>query len=158
MYALKVNPSVPSDIAQIQINFPSGFSFPTHRVFNIQNIGSGHITTINSTALAYTVDTPVSISAGTQIVLLVGGIVNTNTLGSGQNVVFDTVNPSNGVIETGTFPLNIVSGIQDITDTGGKVGINNASPASTLDVGGNIGISGSIVPTNNNDICIGTGC
>jgi hypothetical protein len=124
MYALKVTPSVNSTIAHIRMDFPSGFTFPTPRVFNIQNIGPGHISTTPTLPLTlfYDVTSPVTITHGTQIVLLIGGIVNTNTLGSGQTVTFTTQDSSNATIETGTFPLNIVSGIQDITDTGVRLG------------------------------------
>jgi hypothetical protein len=168
LYALKVNPSVDSNIAHIQVVFPSGFTFPTPRVFNVQNIGSGHISTPSALTMSYDVTSPVTITHGTQIVLLIGGIVNTNTLGSGQNVTFTTLDSSNAVIETGSFPLNIVSSTQDITDTGGKVGIGTSSPQKKLDVSGDIQVSGAIystnssslriIPSNGGSICIGTGC
>jgi hypothetical protein len=130
LYTFKINPTVNSNIAHIQVTLPSGFTFPTPRVFNVQNIGPGHISTPSALTLSYDVTTPVTISSGTQIVLIIGGIVNTNTLGSGQQVTFTTLDSSNAVIETGTFPLNIVtgaSGPQGATGAHGAAGINGAN-------------------------------
>ncbi len=56
-------------------------------------------------------------------------------------------------------PIYIYSnGVNTMTVNNGQVGIGTTSPAQKLHVSGNIGLSGNIVPTNNNDICIGSGC
>ena len=171
LYALKINPSVDNTAtAHIKIQFPTGFTLSAPRVFSVQNIGSGHLSQIaNPPTISYDVDTPAIISAGKQVVILVSGIVNPNTAGSGQILNFTTLDSGNNVIESGTFPLSIVNPTPDITDTGGKVVINNTTPQKTLDVKGDIQLSGNIysssgtngikiIPGSGGDVCIGSGC
>ncbi len=158
LYAVKVNPANTDTIAHIVVNFAGGgYTITGARVFHVQNIGAGHLSFPNSTAISYDVITPVSVPAGTQVDLLLGNITNTNTAGLG-NVGFD-INSTSAILESGIIQLTIQNTLTpDITDSGGKIGINNPSLGSTLDVGGDIGVSGNIIPDNGNPICIGVGC
>ncbi|MGB6462951.1 MAG: hypothetical protein WBF38_01835, partial [Nitrosotalea sp.] len=84
-----------------------------------------------------------------------------------------TTNDTSGIAIDGptsiTFGLGSISqGPFTLDNINNRVGINNTSPAYTLDVGGNIGLSGSIIgestntlkmtPANGQGICIGYGC
>ena len=172
LYALKVNPGVTNTIAHIAVNFQGGYTVNTARIFNYQNIGQGTLSFPNSTSLSY--DIPLanqsSNRAGTPISIILGNINNPNAPGS-VTVKFVTKTNSNSTIESGTITLITPSSLPpDITDTGGKVGINNTSPTHALDVGGDVGISGNITstaasgktlkitPPTNGAICIGSGC
>jgi hypothetical protein len=157
LYALKLNPSVSGTVAHIVVNFPPGFVTSNARVFHIQNIGAGHLSIPNSTAISYDVTSPVTITSGTQVVLLLGNIVNTSTVGSNEPIKFATLDSSNFLIESNLLgTLSIASSISDITDINGKVGVNDTTPQNALDVKGNIGLSGNIVANNGNNICIGS--
>ncbi|MGB6463681.1 MAG: hypothetical protein WBF38_05605 [Nitrosotalea sp.] len=136
IYILKVVPSTPSTIAHIQFQFPAAFAnlLGAARVYNIQNIGPGHFSQVNSTTISYDVITPASIPAGTQISLVTGGIINTSTPNPNYTVTFATLDSSNSTLETGTFGISIINVLPDITDTGGNVGIGTTSPTSTLSV------------------------
>jgi hypothetical protein len=176
LYAVKVNPATTSTIAHILLNFHGGFTLGGARVFHVQNIGAGHLSFPNTTAISYNVITPVSIPSGTQIDLLLGNIINPNSASSNA-IAFTTQDSSNNTLETGGITLNIANVVSpDITDSGnpgppvtqGNVGINNTSPAHVLDVGGDIGLSGNlrkdsaselkILPASGQAICIGSGC
>lgn len=168
MYPVKVTPGSNYTIGHIVVKFPTGFVLSSARVFNIQNIGPGHLSYPNSTSVSYDVTSPVQITSGIQVVLLLGNINNTSTLGSGQTVTFVTQDQNGNPKESGTSTISIVSPIPDITDTGGKVGIGTTTPAQKLEVNGNIQVDSNImegsaqtlkiIPASNQAICIGTGC
>jgi hypothetical protein len=112
LYALKINPSVTGTIAHIVVNFPLAYSTTGARVFNIQNIGTGHLSFPNSTSLSYDVSSPALINAGTQIVILLGNINNPNSPVSAP-ATFATKDGSNVLLESGSSPLvvqNVLTG------------------------------------------------
>ncbi|MGI0026559.1 MAG: hypothetical protein ACREAD_01785 [Nitrosopumilaceae archaeon] len=152
-------------IGKIIMIFPAGTTFPSGQVAIIQGVGVGTSSVVGSggatPTLTYTITNPVQINSGTKIGILLQKFKN----GPASGTVSIETQTSLGVNIDG--PSTTLLGLGDnslgttviVDDTSHFVGIgNNLTPQRTLDVGGNIGLSGNIVPNNNNPICIGTGC
>lgn len=176
-YAIKFYTATQGTIKYITVQFPSGTIMPNAAVISINGIGDGTATKLYSgqstPKVIYTITNPVNVPSGTAISLLIIKVRNAPTPGSASLSV--TTNDTSGNVIDG--PTSITFGLNDISQgpftldsTNDRIGINNASPSHTLDVGGDIGISGNITstassgktlkitPPTNGAICIGAGC
>jgi hypothetical protein len=131
LYVVKVNPSISGTIAHIVITFPAGTGISSTRVYNIQNIGAGHLSFPNSNTLSYDVTTPASVASGTQIVLLLGGISNPSISGI-VPVSFSITDSGNNIIDSGSTTISISSpptGAKGATGAPGPAGANGKTGA-----------------------------
>lgn len=149
-FAIQFTTATTGTISSIELAFPEGTNFSVTDVFEVQNIGAGTLSSVGST-LIYTVSSPTSVPAGTEISLFLVKVRNSPTAGStslsittkdGTDVIDGPTPASFGLISVVTASAN------------GNFGIGTTSPVQKLDVIGNIRLTGNIVSPN--DICIGT--
>ena len=132
-YDIMFKTATTATIKTIEMTFPSAFDLsPATRYIEKVGIGSGSLSNPSSNTLIYTVNNPESISAGTNIRLEIGKIVNSNTAGS-FTVGITTKNTAGSVIDGSTqsssFPIKDITGddIADNSVTSGDIQDNTIS-------------------------------
>lgn len=113
-YDIMFKTATTATIKTIEMTFPSAFDLsPATRYIEKVGIGSGSLSNPSSNTLIYTVNNPESISAGTNIRLEIGKIVNSNTAGS-FTVGITTKNTAGSVIDgptqSSSFPIKDITG------------------------------------------------
>ncbi|MGB6463677.1 MAG: hypothetical protein WBF38_05585 [Nitrosotalea sp.] len=176
-YVVQFTTATPGTIGKVVMVFPSGTVLPQGKVAIASGLGPG-TSAVNGSGgttptLTYTVDSPASIPAGTRIGLLLQKFANAPTPGSTSLSV--TTNDTSGIAIDGptsiTFGLGSISqGPFTLDNINNRVGINKVNPQQSLDVVGNVQLTGNlisnatsgstlnIIPATNGAICIGTGC
>src|SRR6058998_2339827 len=77
-YVVAFTTATTGTIKTITMTFPSGFVLTNAKLIEVQNIGAGTIG-ISSQTITYTVNSAVSVPAGTAIKIMIGKIVNAAT-------------------------------------------------------------------------------
>ncbi len=112
-YDIFLKTSTTGTIKTIEMTFPVGFDLSAANiVIERAGIGSGSLSSSGST-LKYTVNSPESVPAGTNIRFEIGKIINSGTAGSFK-VTFETRDPNQLTIDgptlSGSFPIKDITG------------------------------------------------
>ena len=105
-YVVAFTTGTTGTIKTITMTFPSGFVLTNAKLIEVQNIGAGSIG-ISGQTITYSVNSAVSMSAGTAIKIMIGKIVNAATTSNTVAVTTKNATPAtiDGPTNSATFTL-----------------------------------------------------
>ena len=119
-YDILFKTATTATIKTIDMNFPSSFDVgiafgPNPKVIERSGIGSGSLTNPSSPRLAYTLGSPVTVSAGTLIRLEIGKIDNSETRNIAAKVSITTKDTGGNIIDGPTnSPSFVIKAIEGL--------------------------------------------
>lgn len=112
-YVISFTTATTGTIKTVEITYPSGFNVANAKLIEVTpppGIGVGTLS-VSAQTLIYTVTSEVSVAPGTKIMLMIGKIINSNTLSN--QVTVTTKNPAGSIIDgptpSATFSLKRVN-------------------------------------------------
>ena len=105
-YVVAFTTATTGTLKTITMTFPSGFVLTNAKLIEVQNIGAGSIG-ISGQTITYTVNSAVSVPAGTAIKIMIGKIVNAATTSNTVAVTTKNATPAtiDGPTNSATFTL-----------------------------------------------------
>ncbi len=145
-YVIAFTTATTGTIKTIDITYPAGFNVANAMLIEASGIGAGTIS-VSGQIVTYTVASPVSVSAGTNIMIMISQIVNAFT--TSNQVTVTTKDPSSVIIDGPT--LSSVFTLQKVTTGMISTGAVTLAKLAANSVDGSKIVDGSV---SGNDILL----